>query len=70
MVPAGDRGGAGAWVSMDGRNKQQLYPGDSVSISSSEWPVPTICSTDQSKDWFQSLHSMLNWNDRKAQKPR
>ena len=38
-------------------------------ISTSIYPIPSICYSDQMGDWFESLASCLNWNVRKAQKP-
>ncbi|KAK5641741.1 hypothetical protein RI129_010288 [Pyrocoelia pectoralis] len=45
-----------AWVSFDGRNRQELLYGDS------------ICAQDQMSDWFDSLAECLHWNVRKRQK--
>lgn len=57
-----------AWVSFDGRNRQELNVGDSVRVTTSIYPVPSICANDQMSDWFESLAGCLNWNVRKAQK--
>jgi len=59
----------GAWVSMDGKNRQELGPGDGIRITTSVWPVPTVNCTDVSADWFESLRKNLNWNIREMQKP-
>eukprot|EP00039_Didymoeca_costata_P009284 m.122670 g.122670 ORF g.122670 m.122670 type:complete len:833 (+) comp14428_c0_seq1:198-2696(+) len=58
-----------AWVSMDGKNRQKLYPGDYVRLSNSAQPVPTLGKVSQSADWFHSLSECLNWNLREMQKP-
>jgi len=57
-----------AWVSFDGRNRQELHKGDSLSVTTSVYPVPSICAQDQIQDWFDSLADCLQWNVRKRQK--
>lgn len=57
-----------AWVSFDGKRRQQLSRGDSVRISMSQHPLPTINKSDQTDDWFRSLIRCLNWNERMDQK--
>jgi len=57
-----------AWVSFDGRNRQELEHGDSLHVTTSIYPVPSICSQDQISDWFASLADCLHWNERKKQK--
>ncbi|XKL60438.1 hypothetical protein PGB90_007495 [Kerria lacca] len=57
-----------SWVSFDGRNRQELFHGDSLRITTSVYPVPSICSEDQISDWFDSLAECLHWNVRKRQK--
>jgi len=59
-----------ASISFDGRNRQELYPGDGVLLRISEWPVATVSKTDQIGDWFSSLAQHLNWNKRVTQKPK
>ncbi|KAL3689759.1 hypothetical protein R1sor_016068 [Riccia sorocarpa] len=58
-----------AWVSFDGKKRQQLSKGDSVRIRMSEHPLPTVNKSDQTDDWFQSLIRCLNWNERAEQRP-
>ncbi|KAB0794065.1 hypothetical protein PPYR_13685 [Photinus pyralis] len=58
-----------AWVSFDGRNRQELLHGDSLRVTTSIYPVPSICAQDQISDWFESLADCLHWNVRKRQKP-
>ena len=65
-VPEGSRNGA--WVSMDGQNRQQLRSGDFVRVTSSASPIPTVNVAGQSGDWFNSLSGILNWNQRQVQK--
>ncbi|KAF3950883.1 hypothetical protein CMV_023417 [Castanea mollissima] len=57
-----------AWVSFDGKRRQQLSRGDSVQISISQHPLPTVNKSDQTGDWFHSLIRCLNWNERLDQK--
>ncbi|XP_076763647.1 NAD kinase isoform X1 [Xylocopa sonorina] len=57
-----------AYVSFDGRNQQELRVGDSLRVTTSIYPVPSICAADQITDWFDSLAECLHWNVRKKQK--
>ncbi|KAK9054249.1 hypothetical protein SSX86_025327 [Deinandra increscens subsp. villosa] len=57
-----------AWVSFDGKRRQQLSRGDSVRICMSQHPLPTVNKFDQTGDWFRSLIRCLNWNERQDQK--
>ncbi|KAL6984299.1 NAD kinase 2, mitochondrial [Sarracenia purpurea var. burkii] len=57
-----------AWVSFDGKRRQQLSRGDSVRIYMSPHPLPTVNKCDQTGDWFHSLIRCLNWNERLDQK--
>ncbi|KAI5070244.1 hypothetical protein GOP47_0014587 [Adiantum capillus-veneris] len=57
-----------AWVSFDGKKRQQLSRGDSLRICMSEHPLPTVNKSDQTDDWFRSLVRCLNWNERLEQK--
>ncbi|KAL4539569.1 hypothetical protein Ndes2437B_g02064 [Nannochloris sp. 'desiccata'] len=66
-VPSDSR--AEAYCSFDGRGRQALWPGDSVLIHVSQWPVPMVCNLDSSHDWFLSVREGLNWNRRVPQKP-
>ncbi|XP_043280730.1 NAD kinase-like isoform X3 [Venturia canescens] len=65
-VPADSRNTS--WVSFDGRNRQELFHGDSLQVTTSIYPVPSICAADQITDWFDSLAECLHWNVRKRQK--
>ncbi|KAI9004648.1 ATP-NAD kinase-like domain-containing protein [Gaertneriomyces semiglobifer] len=58
-----------AWASYDGRNRMELKIGDTVVITTSEYPFPQLCREDQTTDWFTSLVSSLRWNERDVQKP-
>ncbi|KAF8980377.1 hypothetical protein BGZ46_004304 [Entomortierella lignicola] len=57
-----------AWASFDGRNRVELKQGDHIKVTSSVYPLPTICSSTQSSDWFHSLSRCLRWNERERQK--
>ncbi|KAF3447038.1 hypothetical protein FNV43_RR12218 [Rhamnella rubrinervis] len=57
-----------AWVSFDGKRRQQLSRGDSVQIFMSQHPLPTVNKFDQTGDWFHSLIRCLNWNERLDQR--
>jgi len=37
-------------------------------VTTSVFPVPSICAQDQISDWFDSLADCLQWNVRKRQK--
>ncbi|XP_068096742.1 NAD kinase isoform X3 [Hyperolius riggenbachi] len=56
-----------AWVSFDGRKRQEVCHGDSITITTSCYPVPSICFRDPVSDWFDSLAECLHWNVRKKQ---
>ncbi|XP_077007694.1 NAD kinase [Tamandua tetradactyla] len=55
------------WVSFDGRRRQEIGYGDSISITTSCYPLPSICVRDPVSDWFESLAQCLHWNVRKKQ---
>jgi NAD+ kinase len=46
-----------------------LERGDSIVVTASEYPVITVSRENQSVDWFTSLRDVLNWNERRTQKP-
>nr|XP_046190300.1 NAD kinase-like isoform X8 [Oncorhynchus gorbuscha] len=56
-----------AWVSFDGRKRQEICHGDNITITTSCFPVPSICFQDPVNDWFKSLAQCLHWNVRKKQ---
>ena len=59
-----------AWVSFDGKNREQLMHGDAVQVHMSRYPMPTVNKMDQTEDWFTSLNRCLYWNERSMQKRR
>jgi NAD+ kinase len=58
----------GAALSVDGKDLCTLRIGDSVEVAMSPHPVPTICRTTETGDWFASVNEALHWNGRKEQK--
>ncbi|XP_060690573.1 NAD kinase b isoform X1 [Hemiscyllium ocellatum] len=56
-----------AWVSFDGRRRQEIQHTDSITVTTSCYPVPSICCHDLVYDWFESLAECLHWNVRKKQ---
>ncbi|XP_070560436.1 NAD kinase-like isoform X2 [Ptychodera flava] len=65
MVPSDAR--STAWASFDGRNRQEICQGQKVKITTSRYPVASICRDDQISDWFDSLGECLHWNVRTRQ---
>uniref|UniRef100_A0A3P8Y7W2 NAD(+) kinase n=1 Tax=Esox lucius TaxID=8010 RepID=A0A3P8Y7W2_ESOLU len=55
------------WVSFDGRKRQEIRHGDCIKITTSCYPLPSICCHDLVYDWFESLAQCLHWNVRKKQ---
>ncbi|KAL0966517.1 hypothetical protein UPYG_G00296220 [Umbra pygmaea] len=55
------------WVSFDGRKRQEIKHGDCIKITTSCYPLPSICCHDLVYDWFESLAQCLHWNVRKKQ---
>lgn len=49
-------------------NHTQLSPVYfSIKITTSVYPIPSICRFDQLGDWFESLADILHWNLREPQ---
>lgn len=67
VLPITSRAGSTAQVAFDGKNRQILYPGDSVIVTASRWPLPAVCRADQHVDWFDSVKEKLLWNERVVQ---
>jgi len=57
-----------AWASFDGRGRVELRQGDHIKVTASKYPFPTVCSENQSTDWFKSISRTLKWNERQRQK--
>ncbi len=58
-----------AWYSVDGSPSKELLESESISITTSMNPLPSICRSDQINDWFEGLATCLNWNKRQHQLP-
>ncbi|BFZ23930.1 hypothetical protein BsWGS_26969 [Bradybaena similaris] len=67
VLSPGSRGTA--MVSFDGRDRIEIRHGDSLRITTSMYPVPSVCASDQIADWFDGLSVCLNWNLRLSQRP-
>lgn len=70
LVPLSSR--SNGWVSFDGKgrdgkDREQLRPGDALVCSMSPWPVPTACQADPTTDFLRSINDGLHWNMRKTQ---
>lgn len=60
---------ANAWVSFDGKFRQELTKGDRLEVKMSSFPMPTINKLNFTADWFQALRSAFMFNVRPRQKP-
>lgn len=56
---------ATAYCSFDGKGRVELRQGDHVTIAASQYPFPTVLSTET--EWFDSIGRTLRWNSRGAQ---
>ncbi|KAI1356325.1 ATP-NAD kinase-like domain-containing protein [Xylaria sp. FL0043] len=61
-VPRNSR--ATAYCAFDGKGRVELKQGDHVTISASQYPFPTVMSTNT--EWFDSVSRTLQWNTRAA----
>ncbi|CAE8609907.1 unnamed protein product [Polarella glacialis] len=55
-------------VAVDGKDRIELNRGDSIEIAVSKYPLPTVCKTSVTDDWFLSVNGALQWNLRLEQK--
>jgi len=60
---------ASAWVSFDGKYRQELHDGDVMRVRMSPNPVATINRIDQTQDWMSSLNRCFGWSHRLVQRP-
>lgn len=65
-VPLSSR--SSVMVAVDGKDRIELHWGDSIEVSGSPFPLPTICRTSVTDDWFCSVNGGLRWNLRPEQK--
>ncbi|EAA35184.2 ATP-NAD kinase [Neurospora crassa] len=61
-IPRNSR--ATAYCAFDGKGRVELRQGDSVTITASQYPFPTVVRTDA--EWFDSVSRTLRWNTRGA----
>lgn len=57
-----------AWVSFDGKYRQELHRGDVLRVCMSPNPVATVNRIDQTQDWMSSLERCFGWSNRISQK--
>ena len=46
---------APAWIAFDGRNRTCLKPGDRLTVTLAQYPVPVIVKSTTTDDWIQVL---------------
>ncbi|ORY66385.1 ATP-NAD kinase [Pseudomassariella vexata] len=61
-VPRNSR--ATAYCAFDGKGRVELKQGDHVTITASQYPLPTVMRTGT--EWFDSVSRTLQWNTRAA----
>ena len=61
-----ERSTSPAWVTYDGGARAELRPGDTLTVTQSRWPLPTLCAVDAGSDWFASVASNLRFGDRRV----
>ncbi|KAI0003994.1 ATP-NAD kinase [Xylariaceae sp. FL0662B] len=61
-IPRNSR--ATAYCAFDGKGRVELKQGDCVTITASQYPLPTVMRTDT--EWFDSVSRTLQWNTRSA----
>ena len=66
-VPQDSR--SSAWVSFDGKFRQELTKGDRLEVRMSPIPLPTINRKNFTADWFDALRNGFMFNQRPKQKP-
>jgi len=60
---------ADVWVTFDGRSRVRLARGDSLVVTASPHPLPTVLRLGNTADWFGGLRVHFNFNVRRRQKP-
>ena len=58
---------ADAWVTFDGRSRVCLKRGDSLIVTASPHPLPTVLRLGNTADWFGGLRTHFNFNVRRRQ---
>lgn len=59
-----------AYALFDNADKVCLNPGDSVDVSTSQYPVPMYADFGTSDEWFRQIKDCLGWNQRLIQGSR
>lgn len=59
-VPSTSR--SAGYVSLDGRRRVELAPGDKISIRPSQYPIPCVELQSRLIDWFNNISQTLKWN--------
>merc|ERR1711916_24505 len=57
------RARSSAFLAFDGKRGWELANDDVISITTGDWPVPTVTSSDEISSWFASLADCLHWNE-------
>mmetsp|Transcript_90836 Transcript_90836/g.189905 ORF Transcript_90836/g.189905 Transcript_90836/m.189905 type:complete len:656 (+) Transcript_90836:321-2288(+) len=55
-------------VAVDGKDRIELMRGDAIEVKVSPFPLPTVCKSSITDDWFLSVNEALQWNLRLEQK--
>ncbi|CAK9034123.1 unnamed protein product [Durusdinium trenchii] len=55
-------------VAVDGKDRIELKRGDFIEVEVSQYPIPTVCKSSVTADWFRSVNEALQWNLRLEQK--
>lgn len=58
-----------AFVTIDGRQRTELSQGQSLEVTVSPYPLPTLLRVGNTADWFDALRDAFNFNTRVHQKP-
>jgi NAD+ kinase len=64
-----ERARSDAWVSFDGKHRRRLRRGQSLQITMSSHPLPTVNRVDDTADWFHGIASAFHFNERPLQRP-
>ncbi|CAK9096959.1 Probable NAD kinase 2 [Durusdinium trenchii] len=55
-------------ASPQGEDRIELKRGDFIEVEVSQYPIPTVCKSSVTADWFRSVNEALQWNLRLEQK--
>jgi len=62
QVPSHAR--SSGWVSFDGRSRKRLDANESLIITTSPYPFPSVAKSSVIIEWFKDLANIFHWNDR------